>query len=306
MEPFAKTLEAHGIDLNRGETSTLQVNMGLLCNQVCRHCHLSAGPQRSEIMDRETALQVAEYARRGRFSVVDITGGAPELNPNLRSLISAVAPHAQVTLRANLTALAEDQTGLLTFLADHRVRITCSFPALTASQLDSQRGPGVFEKSLSTLRSLNEKGYGGQSLGLDLVVNPAGAFLPSPQAETEKRFRDALGKTHGIAFNNLFCFANVPWGRFRDFLTRSGNLAPYMERLKRAFNPCAVSGVMCRTLVSVSWDGFLYDCDFNLAAGLPWGGRKTHVSTMEAPPAPGSRIATSDLCFTCTAGAGFT
>jgi radical SAM/Cys-rich protein len=212
-------------------------------------------------------------------------------------------------IRSNLSALGERYRGeWMGLLKDHRVVIVASFPSTNEAQADSQRGRGIFQTSLDTLRKLNAMGYGqgGTGLELDLVSNPTGAFLPTPQGQMEQRFREILTKKWGIVFNHLYSFANAPLGRFRQWLLQSENLESYLQRLASSFNPCAVEGLMCRTLVSVSWDGILYDCDFNLARDLPMGGRRTHVSRMEGPPEPGSPIAVGDHCYTCTAGAGFT
>jgi radical SAM/Cys-rich protein len=308
IEPFRQTLARHGLELTRGETTTLQVNVGLLCNQVCHHCHLEAGPDRREVMRPETVGAVVAFVRRCRVGVIDITGGAPELNPNLGRMIESLAPLApRIMLRSNLTALSErEQESLVDLCRDHRVVIVASLPSLNEAQAESQRGRGVFRTSISALQRLNSLGYGGSDLELNLVVNPTGAFLPHSQEQTARRFREVLHKKWGITFNHLFAFANAPLGRFRQWLERSGNLESYTTRLAAHFNPCAVQGLMCRTLVSVSWDGYLYDCDFNLARGLPLGGRKIHVSDLDRPPAPGTSIAVSDHCYTCTAGAGFT
>jgi radical SAM/Cys-rich protein len=310
VEPFKVTLSRHGLSLKRDRTETLQINVGLLCNQRCRHCHLSAGPDRTENMHSETVDEVVAYAQRSRFETIDITGGAPELNPNLVHLIEKLAPFAQkIMLRSNLTALNDcKRDHLMGLLKEHRVVVVASFPSLNESQADSQRGRGVFQKSISTLKKLNAMGYGqdGSGLELNLVSNPTGAFLPPSQAQTEKRFHQTLQQEWGISFNNLFSFANVALGRFLQWLFESGNFEAYLQRLASNFNPCAVEGLMCRTLVSVSWDGYLYDCDFNLGKGLFMGGRKVHVSEMPGPPEQGSPIAVADHCYTCTAGAGFT
>lgn len=307
---FAKQLRTSGLALNRGETACLQVNLGLKCNQYCKHCHLDAGPDRDEFMDQETVDQVIAYAKRGGFDTVDITGGAPELNPHLRRLIKGVRPLVgRVMLRANLTALLDaENDGLMDFLAENRVVVVSSFPAVNAFQTNSQRGRGVFERSIECLQKLNELGYGrsGSGLELNLVSNPVGAFLPPEQGQAEERFRDQLQQKWGISFNQLFTFANVPLGRFEGWLRSSGNYEAYLDKLISSFNPCALDGVMCRNQVSVAWDGYLYDCDFNLAAGLPLGGVGVHVSEMEAAPRPGSPVAVGDHCYTCTAGAGFT
>jgi radical SAM/Cys-rich protein len=310
LEPFRQALAKQAIKLERGKTSTLQINVGLLCNQSCRHCHLGAGPHRQETMSASTAEDVIAYAERSRFEVIDITGGSPELNPNIEPLVirlSSLAP--RLMIRSNLSALeSRKRDEWIGLLKDHGVVIVASFPSLDEAQADSQRGRGIFQTSIGSLRKLNAVGYGqdGTGLELDLVSNPTGAFLPSSQAQMEKRFREVLKKKWGIVFNHLYSFANAPLGRFRQWLMRSGNLESYLQRLVSSFNPCAVEGLMCRTLVSVSWDGYLYDCDFNLARDLPMGGKRTHVSQMKGPPEPGSPIAVGDHCYTCTAGSGFT
>lgn len=310
LEPFHQTLSRHGLNLGRGETTTLQINVGFLCNQTCRHCHLNAGPGRKENMDLKTAEVVVEYAQRSHFETIDITGGAPELNPNLLYLIKRLSPlSARIMVRSNLSALNEgSQTHFFELFKEHRVVIVASFPSLNEAQTDSQRGRGIFQHSIAALKKLNAMGYGeeGSGLELNLVSNPTGAFLPSSQTQTEKRFRQVLEQKWGIFFNNLFNFANMPLGRFGNWLLQSRNLEKYLEKLASSFNSCAIDGLMCRTLVSVSWDGYLYDCDFNLARGLYLGGRKIHVSEMPGPPEPGTPITVDDHCYTCTAGAGFT
>lgn len=310
LMPFNLTLSRHGLKLNRTTTHTLQVNVGFLCNQTCRHCHLSAGPGRKENMEPGIVHEVVSYARRSCFETIDITGGAPEMNPGIGALIEGVFPLAsRIMLRSNLSVLNDGKKDqLLKMLKAYRVVVVASFPSLNAFQSDSQRGDGIFQNSIDALRKLNATGYGhdGSGLELNLVSNPTGAFLPPSQAETEKRFRKILKEKWGVVFNNLFNFANTPLGRFRQWLVKSGNFTAYMEKLSASFNPCAVEGLMCRSLVSVAWDGYLYDCDFNLAGGLFMGGRKMHVSEMPGPPEPDSHIATGDHCYTCTAGAGFT
>ena len=307
-DSFAGTLARGGIELRRGETTTLQVNVGFLCNQSCRHCHLSAGPGRTEVMSRETMDAVEAFARRGGFSVIDLTGGAPELVPGIEAFLERLAPLApRILIRANLTALA-DRSDLVDLFARLRVVILASFPSLSASLTDSQRGDGVFETSIGTLRMLNAAGYGreGSGLELDLVSNPVGASLTTEQAPAEAQFHRELAGARGITFNHRYTLANVPLGRFRSWLTSSGNLETYLRQLAASFNPCTVGGLMCRNLISVSWDGVLYDCDFNLARGLPLGGVRRHVSSAEGVPPPGTAIATGDHCYACTAGSGFT
>lgn len=310
LEPFRQTLFRHGLNLERGKTTTLQINVGLLCNQVCRHCHLNAGPNGKENMDSETADAVIAYAGKNYFDAIDITGGAPELNPNIVKLIERLSRHApRLMFRSNLSALNDGKRDdLMDLLKAKRVVIVGSFPSVNQTQADSQRGDGIFRKSIDTLRKLNSLGYGQTETGLelDLVCNPTGAFLPAPQEQITRRFREVLINKWGIVFNSLFVFANVPLGRFRNWLEGTGNLESYLSRLASGFNACAVDGLMCRTMVSVSWDGYLYDCDFNLAKGLPMGNKKTHVSAMAGPPPKGSSIAVADHCYTCTAGTGFT
>jgi len=309
-DPFSQTLTRHGLRLVRGETRGLQINVGLMCNQACRHCHLNAGSDRREQMDEDTVRAVLSYAERGHFETIDITGGAPELNPHVARLIEGCAAVAfRIMFRSNLSALNDGtRDHLLDLLKTCGATIVASFPSLNPTQADAQRGAGVFMKSIMALQRLNAMGYGreGTGLELDLVSNPAGAFLPPSQEQTEKRFREVLERKWGIQFNQLFSFANVPLGRFRQWLVQSGNLEAYLKKLATNFNPCAVDGLMCRTLVSVAWDGSLFDCDFNLARGLPMGGRRVHVSEMDGPPAQGSPIAVGDHCYTCCAGSGFT
>ncbi len=314
MDHFNKTLEKHGLELTRLETSILQINVGLLCNQECRHCHLDAGPGRRENMDLKTADHIISYAEKCGFNTIDITGGAPELNPNLEYLVKALSKTApKIMVRSNLSVLNKNKRErLIELMTKNRVAIVASFPSLDESQTNAQRGEGIFQASLDALHKLNDMGYGQPDSGLELnlVSNPTGAFLPPSQEQSEKRFRDVLQRKSGIVFNHLYSFANVPLGRFREWLVASGNFDAYMEKLAKAFNPCAIDGVMCRTLVSVSWDGYLYACDFNLAAGIPLGGKKkVHVSDMQGMPGklePGLPIATADHCYTCTAGSGFT
>lgn len=309
LEPFADAIRRRGLALTRGQTSTLQVNIGSICNLSCRHCHISAGPDRTEIMTAQVVDDVIAYAERGGFSVVDITGGAPEMNPNLERLITGIRPFAKkLIIRSNLTLFTGGRERLLEFFAANRVVITTSLPSINQGQTDAQRGDGVFDTVIKNLKRLNEIGYGveGSGLELNIVMSPSGAYLPQPQAQTERRFKESLSRQWGITFNNLHAFANVPIGRFGQWLDTSDNRAGYVKKLADLFNSCAVEGVMCRTLVSVSWDGYLYDCDFNLADGLYMGGRKIHVSEMESAPQPGSPIAVGDHCYTCLAGAGFT
>lgn len=310
VEPFAVALEHHGHSLVRGEIATLQVNTGYLCNLRCRHCHLEAGPGRQEIMSRETMGEIVSFARRFPFQVIDITGGAPELVPDLPFLVEGLAPLApRLMLRTNLSAVSGAAwASLVALCVAHRVVLVASFPSTNPSQADAQRGAGVTETAIAVLKKLNAAGYGmeGTGLELDLVSNPVGAFLPVAQETAERRFRIDLLRKWGIAFDHLYTFANVPMGRFLEWLLRTGNYERYLKTLTGAFNSSAVERLMCRTLLSISWDGFLYDCDFNLAAGRPCGDQKIHVSDVRELPPPGAPIAVGDYCYACTAGSGFT
>jgi radical SAM/Cys-rich protein len=307
--PFRSMLSRHHLELVRRPTHTLQINLGFLCNQTCRHCNLEAGPGRKENMDSDTLKAVVAYAQRSHFEAIDITGGAPELHPLLADLIEKVSPLTpRIMLRSNLSALKKNWGRLIDVIKSHRIAIVASFPSLNVTQTDSQRGDGIFEESIGVLQELNTIGYGRDESGLELnlVVNPTGAFRPAGQEKTEKRYHQVLAKRWNVTFNHLFSFANVPLGRFRQWLIRSDNFESYMQKLVSNFNPCAVEGLMCRTLVSVSWDGYLYDCDFNLSRGLYMDGKKIHVSEMPGPPQPGTPIITADHCYTCAAGSGFT
>jgi radical SAM/Cys-rich protein len=307
--PFDGNLARQGLKLVRGKTSTLQVNTGFLCDLTCRHCHLEAGPQRLEVMTRETMDNVVAYASRIPFETIDITGGAPELVPGISVFLARLTPLTRkLILRTNLVALREETAlGLMESCRDLGVALIASFPSTHIAQADALRGKGFWQNSLKILRDLNRLGYGspGSGLTLDLVVNPAGAFLPDHQGQTEKRFKQQLGR-HGIVFNNLYSFANAPLGRYRAWLERSGNFDHYFKTLFERFNPATLEGLMCRSLISVSWDGTLYDCDFNIAAGLPHGPGNVHVSSLAGYPEEGAAIATGNHCYACTAGAGFT
>lgn len=309
VNKFQKTLDSHQLQLTRGKTTTLQVNVGRLCNLACKHCHMDAGPGRREIMQRETMDAVIRFATEHSFSVIDITGGAPELVPDITSLLKQLAPLAQKTmLRTNLVDLLDTKgRKLLELCKQLKVTLVASFPSANKGQTDAQRGDGVWEQSLAMLHQLNSLGYGrpDTDLELNLVANPTGAFLPVDQCTAEKKFQADLARKWGIDFTHLFTFANVPLGRFKNWLESSGNLDSYIQKLTDGFNPTTIEGLMCRSQISVDWQGYLYDCDFNLAAGLPCTGKPIHLSNARLP-AEGSQIMTDDYCFACTAGAGFT
>ena len=310
ISAFKQTLDQHGLELTRDETTTLQVNVGLACDLACRHCHLEAGPGRTELMSAETVEAVIACAKRFDFKIIDITGGAPELLPSLPRLVEGLASLTQkLIVRTNLTALARPESTLLPALyRQQQVAIVASLPAVNAGQTEAQRGAGVWGENIAMLRLLNDMGYGLQDTGLelDLVTNPTGAFLPAGQPQTERRFRQELARKHGISFNNLFTFANAPLGRFRSWLEHSGNLDGYLQKLTESFNPCTIPGLMCRSLLSVDWEGHLFDCDFNLAAGLHHNSQRMHISGLSSLPAAGTTIPAGDHCYACTAGSGFT
>ncbi len=307
---FREKLDNHGLELRRVNAAVLQINVGFRCNLACRHCHLEAGPSRPEMMDDRTLEAVIACARRFSFASFDITGGAPEFLPSLPRLVSELAPLSpKLIVRTNLVALSRPEfIYLIDLYKRHRVTIVASLPSTSAPRTDSQRGAGVWGKSISTLKLLNANGYAmeGAGLNLDLVANPTGAFFPPAQAQAERMFRRELESKHGVSFTNLFTFANVPLGRFRNWLEVSGNLSAYLKRLEDSFNPCTIDQLMCRTTLSVDWQGFLYDCDFNLAAGLHHGGRKRHISEIREMSLEGRPIVTGDHCYACTAGSGFT
>ena len=309
---FEATLLREGVGgLRRAEPRTLQVNVGKLCNQACHHCHVDAGPKRTEIMASTTAERVLEVLEQNcGVHTLDITGGAPELNPSFRRLVErARALDRAVMVRCNLTILlVEGMAWLGEFYRDQGVTLVCSLPCYTADNVDKQRGHGVFDGSIRALRRLNELGYGrpGSALRLDLVYNPVGAYLPGPQAELAARYREHLGREYGIEFHELFTLTNMPIARFADQLRRTGEFERYMGLLVNHFNPGTVEGLMCRHLVSVGWDGALYDCDFNQMLEIPLAARSLRTiwdiddvrSLIDEP------IATGPHCFGCTAGAG--
>jgi radical SAM/Cys-rich protein len=310
IEPFGRCLERRGLSLQRAATMTLQINTGLLCNLACRHCHLEAGPARKEIMSAATVQEVLAFARRFPFAAIDVTGGAPEMNPHIFELLAGLAPLTpRLMLRSNLVAMSGPLRKRLAELCRaEKVVIIASFPALNEAQTEAQRGKGVFADSLAILHYLNDLGYGKTDSGLelDLVSNPAGAFMPTGQEAQERRFHEVLQRKWGISFNNLYSFANAPLGRFEKWLRQRDNYREYMAKLTKNFNAAALDGVMCRRLISVAWDGCLYDCDFNQAAALPLGGVPTHISDLDRLPVPGAAIAVADHCYACTAGSGFT
>ena len=307
---FDVALEERGLaPLRRGATTTLQINVGKLCNQACQHCHVEAGPKRTERMSAEVAQRVLWLLERSPgITTVDLTGGAPELNANFRPLVSAARAMGRTVLdRCNLTVFFEPgEEDLPEFLASHQVEVIASLPCYTAANVDQQRGRGVFEKSIRALMYLNGLGYGreGSGLNLHLVYNPLGPSLPPPQSGLESAYREHLRAEFGIGFNHLFTITNMPIRRFAAMLHQTGRYESYMALLVEHFNPATVEALMCRSLISVAWDGRLFDCDFNqmLEIGMPAVPDIWHLESFDS--VAGQRIATGSHCFGCTAGAG--
>jgi radical SAM/Cys-rich protein len=306
-DPFAARLRAAGTGLRAGRPGTLQVNVGKKCNQACRHCHVDASPQRTEVMpDDVVEACLSALERWPELATVDVTGGAPEIHPRFRELIArARALGRHVMVRHNLTVQHEPgQFDLPEFFAAHRCEVVCSLPHYTAEATDRQRGRGVYEGSIAALKRLNAVGYGGgDGLLLNLVANPVGAFLPPRQEDLERDTRQHLLRAHGVTFDHLFTITNMPIARFARWLSQAGLYDDYMARLQAAFNPATIPGLMCRSLVSVGWDGRLHDCDFNQMLEMPLLSPATiHAFDLEA--LANRPIATGAHCFGCTAGAG--
>ncbi|HVF96001.1 MAG TPA: arsenosugar biosynthesis radical SAM (seleno)protein ArsS, partial [Flavisolibacter sp.] len=287
-----------------------QVNVGKMCNQVCKHCHVDAGPDRKEIMTPETMEQCLTALRNNpSLQTVDLTGGAPEMNPDFRWFVTEIKKlERHVIVRCNLTIILANKKyfDLPQFYKEHGVEVVSSLPFYTQDRTDRQRGNGVFEDSIKALQLLNSEGYGveGSGLVLNLVYNPAGAFMPAPQTALEKEYKKELGERYGISFNNLFAITNLPISRFLDYLLQSGNYEKYMEKLVAAYNPVAAANVMCRTTVSIGWDGWLYDCDFNQMLDLKVSCSTKHISDFNKNLLETRSIVINQHCYGCTAGSG--
>ncbi len=297
--------------IRRAELQTLQVNLGYLCNQQCLHCHVDAGPKRTEIMTRETVDDVLACLQRNRLGILDLTGGAPELNPHFRYLVrEARRLGVHVMDRCNLTVLCEpDQDDLAEFLAEHEVEVFASLPCYLEENVDGQRGQGVFQGSIEGIRRLNAAGYGQGDTArrLNLVYNPTGAFLPPPQCQLEADYRRELRDRFGITFDRLLTLANMPIKRFGSMLLSKGEFDAYLQLLKEAHQDANLETVMCRTLVSVDWQGHLYDCDFNQMLELPLrlaGQRRLHLRDLQPGLLRDNPIVVADHCYGCTAGQG--
>jgi radical SAM/Cys-rich protein len=294
--------------LKRAGLETLQVNLGYKCNQSCVHCHVNAGPRRTEMMSPETLVDVLVFLEVSKVRILDITGGAPELHPQFRGLVRrARALGVHIIDRCNLTILEEPgQDDLALFLADNEVEITASLPCYTEELVDRQRGKGVYDKSIRALKRLNALGYGSK-LALNLVYNPQGPSLPPAQDKLEADYKRILGETHGIVFNRLYTLANMPIQRFGSTLVSKGQFDDYMTLLHRSHRAENLEGVMCRTLLSVDWQGYVYDCDFNQMLGLPLkvnGEKRPRLADLIGRDLSGNPIAVRDHCYGCTAGQG--
>lgn len=305
-----KISETNQFPLKAKKLEILQINVGYMCNQVCSHCHVDAGPDRKEIMTRETMQQCLDVIKTTGAHTLDLTGGAPEMNPNFRWFVeeASIVGITDFIVRSNLTIITANKkhNDLPEFFKKHNVHIVSSMPHWTKGKTDKQRGDGVFNASIEALKMLNAVGYGmpDSNLRLDLVYNPSGAFLPSNQKSMEKDFKKGLLEEFNIQFHNLFAITNLPISRFLDYLIASENFEDYMYNLVEAYNPAAVKNVMCTNTLSVSWDGFLYDCDFNQMLELPVNSKAKHISDYNEDLLEGRTIVISQHCYGCTAGAG--
>jgi radical SAM/Cys-rich protein len=311
LPTFKQKLETSGCHtLRPSSLEIFQINVGYMCNQVCNHCHVDAGPDRKEIMTRETMQFCLNKIAESGAHTLDITGGAPEMNPDFRWFIEEARKTGvkEIIVRCNLTIILANKKyhDLPDFFAEHKIHVVSSLPFYSKDRTDKQRGDGVFDKSILALKMLNDRGYGkeGSGLILDLVYNPAGAFLPTNQIGLERDFKKSLRDDHAIIFNSLFAITNMPIARYLEYLIASGNYEDYMETLVNAYNPATIEGLMCRNTLSISWDGKLYDCDFNQMLNLPIAHHSKHISEVDMSALLDRNIAVSQHCFGCTAGSG--
>ncbi|MEO6452799.1 MAG: arsenosugar biosynthesis radical SAM (seleno)protein ArsS [Ginsengibacter sp.] len=310
LVPFQQKLENIGLlPLLPKLAEIFQVNIGKMCNQTCRHCHVDAAPDRKEIMTQQTMQQCLEVLKNNpHLKTVDITGGAPELNPEFRWFVEEISKlKRHIIVRCNLTIILANKKyhDLPEFYKQYDIEVVSSLPFYTQDRTDRQRGNGVFEDSIKALQMLNEVGYGKDSgLILNLVYNPAGAFLPPSQEALKKEYKHALKEKYAIDFNDLYVITNMPISRYLDYLLTSGNYEKYMEKLVGAFNASAAANVMCRNTISVGWDGYLYDCDFNQMLDLKVACSSTHISQYDQQQLNDRAIIVGQHCYGCTAGAG--
>ncbi len=309
--PFQQKMKTAGLfPLQPKLLEIFQINVGKMCNQTCKHCHVDAGPDRKEIMSRETMVLILQVLKTSSAHTVDLTGGAPEMNPNFRWFVEELSKLGKkIIVRCNLTIILANKkySDLPQFFKAHNIHVVSSLPYYDKDKTDRQRGDGVFIQSIAALKMLNDVGYGqeGSGLLLDLVYNPAGAFLPGSQVALEKDFKHELKRLFDIDFNNLFAITNMPVSRYLEYLIQSGNYEDYMEKLVNAFNPLAAAGVMCRNTISVGWDGFLYDCDFNQMLELKVQVESsTHLNQYNEDALQKRNIVLKPHCYGCTAGAG--
>jgi len=297
------------LEIKSDSASVLQINLGKMCNQVCKHCHVDAGPDRKEIMSKEIMLKCLEVVAKEDFEIVDLTGGAPEMNPNFRWFVHELSKlKIKIIVRCNLTIIVSNKKhyDLPKFYKQNKVEIVSSLPHFSSSRTNAQRGNNVFEKSIMALKLLNNEGYGkeGTGLVLNLVYNPTGAILPPNQEILQKQYKKELKKKYDINFNNLFTITNMPISRFLDFLLKMDYLKEYMNRLIDTFNPLSINALMCRSMVSVGWDGYLYDCDFNQMLDIKLKSESNHINSYNSKRILGRKIQMANHCFGCTSGSG--
>jgi radical SAM/Cys-rich protein len=311
LVPFQQKLEASNLfPLKPTQVEIFQVNIGKMCNQTCRHCHVDAGPDRKEIMSLKTMYQCINVLKENpSLQTVDITGGAPEMNPNFRWFIEEISKcNRHIIVRCNLTIILANKNygNLPEFYKQHNIEVVSSLPFYTQDRTDRQRGEGVFEDSIKALCMLNKVGYGKEASGLilNLVYNPAGAFLTPSQSSLEKEYKQALKSKFNIEFNNLYVVTNMPISRYLDYLLNSGNYEKYMQKLTDTYNPFAAQNVMCCNIISVGWDGFLYDCDFNQMLELKVSSNNKHISNFSLDELNQREIIIGQHCYGCTAGCG--
>lgn len=310
LTPFHEKLKDSSLfPLKPVELDIFQINMGKMCNQVCKHCHVDAGPDRKEIMTRETMEQCLVAMDKTTCSTVDLTGGAPEMNPDFRWFVEQLFEKGKhIIVRCNLTIIVANKkyNDLPEFFKKHKVEVVSSLPYFSSTKTDAQRGNGVFAQSIKALQMLNAVGYGveGSGLTLNLVYNPSGAFLPPDQSELAGEFHKKLKDRFDVVFNDLFAITNIPISRYLQYLVASGNYEGYMEKLVEAYNPTAAANVMCRNTLSIGWDGYIYDCDFNQMLDLKVATSGQHLSEFNAQALQDRTIIVNQHCYGCTAGAG--
>ena len=310
LTPFQdKLAESNLFPLTVTNVDVFQINVGKMCNQVCKHCHVDAGPDRKEIMTRETMDLCLDAIDKSGCSTVDLTGGAPEMNPDFRWFVEQLsAKGKKIIVRCNLTIIVANKkyNDLPEFFKKHKIEVASSLPYFSSTKTDAQRGDGVFDKSIKALKMLNNVGYGveGSGLKLDLVYNPSGAFLPPDQASLQADFKKKLKDRFDIVFNELYAITNLPISRYLEYLVASENYEGYMNKLVDAYNPAAASGVMCRNTISIGWDGYIFDCDFNQMLDLKVAAKGQHLKDFDIDALNNRHVIVNQHCYGCTAGAG--